>query len=371
MKVAVIVPIIGNFGRRGFYHSQEIGLGKEIASPGNEVVVYKCIPVNSMEKIQTEQQEGITIKYIPTKAVGPHGMLDVDLIDKDFDVAFTFSDTQLIIPKLYCYCEKNGIKFIPYVGIAHSFQQNLKSKLMDVVFRRTTLNIYKKVTVVTKTIDAKKELENLGVKHCVVAPVGMDFEALKQDYETYDQSEIRKKWGFDENDVIISFVARMQPEKHPLEMLDIFEKVQRQNKKLLMVGKGTLEEKLHEKAKERGIEDQVTFISEIKYDEMWQIHYISDFFVNLRSDEIFGMAVMEAVYYKSSVVALKAPGPNTILEGMPGHHLCDNYEEVADHLSRYELDYENLAKSKDKLLKAFSWEKCCRVINEIIVTKRN
>lgn len=365
MKVAIIVPIVGNFGRKGFYHSQEIGLGKEVASAGNKVTIYKCVPVNSMENIQIEQHDGITIKYIPTTAFGPHGMLNVELIDKDSDVAFTFSDTQIIIPKLYRYCRKNGIKFIPYVGIAHSFQQNFKSKVMDAMFRATTLNVYKKVTVVTKTIDAKKELEKLGVKNCVVAPVGMDFDALKQDYERYNRSEIRKKWGFEDNDTVISFVARMQPEKHPLEMMDIFVNVQRENKKLLMVGKGPLEEKLHQKARKLGIEKQVVFIPEVKYDEMWQIHYISDFFVNLRPEEIFGMAIMEAVYYKSCVVALRAPGPNTILDGMEGHCLCDDYEGIIKVINQNDNNCEEIDQSAEKLKKNFSWRTCYLQIKKI------
>lgn len=298
MKVAVIVPIVGNFGRKGFYHSQEIGLGKSVASHGNEVTVYKCVPLNSADRMETERFGKLTIRYIPTKAYGPHGMLNVNLIDENSDVAFVFSDTQLIIPKLYRFCKRNRITFIPYVGIAHSFQQNFKSMLMDRVFRETTLKVYKNVRVIAKTIDAKEELAKLGVRDCLVAPVGLDSEALKQDYEKYDRNEIRKKWGFQENDLIISFVARMQPEKHPLEMLDIFTKIRHKNKKLLMVGRGLLENKLYDKVQKLGIGDQIVYISEVKYDEMWQIHYIADYFVNLRTDEIFGMAIMEAVYYQ-------------------------------------------------------------------------
>lgn len=365
MKVAIIVPIVGNFGRKGFYHSQEIGLGKEIASHGNEVTVYKCVSVNSMEGIQTDQLDGITIKYIPTRALGPHGMLNTDLIASDSDIAFTFSDTQFIIPKLYRYCKKNGIKFIPYIGIAHSFQQNLKSKLMDIIFKLTTLNVYKKTTVIAKTIDAKKELASLGVKRCVVAPVGMDFDTLKQDYEIFDRTEIRKKWGFKASDVIISFVARMQPEKHPLDMLDIFTKVQCQGRRLLMVGKGPLEEKLHEKVQKLGIENQVTFLSEVKYEEMWQIHYIADYFVNLRPEEIFGMSIMEAVYYKSCVIALSAPGPNTILKEMAGHYLCYNYENIIKTINQNNIDNDAISKSAKNLKKKFSWETCYCQIKDI------
>lgn len=365
MKVAIIVPIVGNFGRKGFYHSQEIGLGKEIASYGHEVTVYKCVPNKVVNRTETEKHDGITIHYIPTKAIGPHGLLDVTLVDKNTDVAFSFSDTQFVIPKLYRYCKKNRICFIPYVGIAHSFQQNLKSKLMDMLFRLTTLKVYKKVTVVAKTKDAQEELKKLGVKKCIVAPVGMDYGSLKQDYESFDRVELRRKWGFSKDDVIISFVARMQPEKHPLEMLEIFSNVQRKNKKLLMVGKGPLESKIREKVVELGIEDKVTLISEVKYDEMWQIHYIADYFVNLRPEEIFGMAIMEAVYYKSCVVAIKAPGPNTILENMNGHYLCDNYSEIVCKLEQ-ETNKENLSVSMNKLKTNFTWKVCTDSIENIV-----
>ena len=366
MKVAIVVPIVGNFGRKGFYHSQEIGLGKEVASHGNCVTVYKCVPLKSMKGIQTEQQDGLIIKYIPTKAVGPHGLLDVNIIDADSDVAFTFSDTQLIIPILYRYCCKNGIKFIPYVGIAHSFQQNLKSKLMDVIFKITTLPVYKKVNVVTKTIDAKKELEKLGVQNCVVAPVGMNFAALKHDYENYSRVEIRGKYGFSQDDVIISFVARMQPEKHPLEMLDIFSKLNKKNKKLLMVGKGPLERKIRDRIIELGIEDEVTLISEVKYDSMWQIHYIADYFVNLRPEEIFGMAIMEAIYYKSCVIALRAPGPNMILQDLNRHYLCDGYDDVLVSIEKDTFLIENMEEDKMKLQRHFTWEICAKEIDRIM-----
>lgn len=356
MKVAIIVPIVGNFGRKGFYHSQEIGLGKEIASHGHEVKVYKSIPNKLVDKIEIEKHDGITILYIPTKSIGPHGMLDVELIDKDSDVAFTFSDTQLIISKLYRYCQKNNICFIPYVGIAHSFQKNLKSRAMDVIFRLTTLKVYKHVTVIAKTVDAQNELKKLGVSNCTVAPVGMDYSSLKQDYESYDRIELRKKWGFSKDDVIISFVARLQPEKHPLEMIDIFSKIQRENKKLLMIGKGPLEDKIKEKVIGLGIESQVVLISEVKYDEMWQIHYIADYFVNLRSEEIFGMAIMESVYYKSCVVAIKAPGPNTILESIDGHYLCDKFSEIPLIISKSQINAEYLSQGKTRLQSFFTWK---------------
>ena len=56
----------------------------------------------------------------------------------------------------------------------------------------------------------------------------------------------------------------MQPEKHPLEMLDIFTKIRHKNKKLLMVGRGLLENKLYDKVQKLGIGDQIVYEA-VKY----------------------------------------------------------------------------------------------------------
>lgn len=54
----------------------------------------------------------------------------------------------------------------------------------------------------------------------------------------------------------------------------------------------------------------VKIIDRVPYEEMWKIYVMSDYFVNLNRGEIFGMAIMEAVYYETSVAAIAAPGPS-------------------------------------------------------------
>lgn len=358
MNIAIIVPIIGNFGRKGFYHSQEIGLAKEITKKNHNVTVYKCVPLKSLDNIIVEEFDGLTVKYIPTYSVGPHGIFRNSLLEKGTDIAFVFSDTQLIIPNLYRYCKTKKIKFIPYVGIAHSFQKNIKSKVIDFIFRHTTLKVYKKEKVLAKTEEAKSELIKMGVKNCSVAPVGLDFDSLKTDFESFDRVNLRKKWGFSSTDIIISFVGRLQPEKRPLELVDVFKKVKFENKKLVIIGKGSLIKELKEKIKQEGLLDKIIVIPQVKYEEMWEIHYIADYFLNLRTDEIFGMAIMEAIYYKSSVIAISSPGPNTILRDMKGHFICESLDDIPDIINQMEINKNNLNKDQVLLKEKFSWGKC-------------
>lgn len=362
MKITIIVPIIGNFGRKGYYHSQEIGLGKELVNAGHEVRVIKCVSNSKLKQKEQETIDGVYVLYLPVKHFGPHGMFPCNEIAKDSDVVFTFADTQFIVPQIYKFCEKNRIRFIPYVGIAHSFQQNLKSKIMDLLFSLTTLRVYQKINVVCKTRYAAEELKHMGVKKCSIAPVGMDFEALRSDYEITDRNSLRMKYGLNQNDSVISFIGRFQPEKRPLDMVKIFAKVDRPNKKMIMVGDGPERKIVEDYILANALSEQITIIPQVKYEDMWEIHYISDFFVNLRAEEIFGMAVMEAVYYKSCVIARSAPGPDTILNGMKGHYICQNDDEVTRFLSECEVNKRDLSKSAQKLCDEFTWAKCAEAI---------
>lgn len=52
MKLGILCTMINGFGRRGYYNSQEIGLGRALARKGHEVMIYKGIdPSEKEEKV--------------------------------------------------------------------------------------------------------------------------------------------------------------------------------------------------------------------------------------------------------------------------------------------------------------------------------
>lgn len=358
MKLGILVTIISGFGKKGFYHSQEIGLGKELVARGHSVTVYKCV---SKDKPRTQESlgENLDIRYIPVSAVGVHGMMKPEELDSELDGVLVFSDTQLFMPCIERYCRRHGIAFVPYIGIAHSAQKNAKSRVMDVFFKAGTLRIYKRLPVIAKSAAVQQELENLGVHRCTVAPVGLDASKLKTDYASHDRNELRCRYGYTPEDVIVSFVGRLKPEKQPIETVELFASICREkNFKLLMVGEGFLQEKIQTRVRELGIQDRVRMIQRVPYEEMWEIHWMSDYFLNVCTREIFGMALMEAVYYRSSAAALHAPGPDAILTNLPGHTLCDTREQLGAWVCGEKPPEEVLAESSRQLLERFSWRIC-------------
>lgn len=223
-KVGILCTMINGFGRKGYYNSQEIGLGRALARMGAEVFIYKGVSRNEPAD-RAELPEGVTVEYIPMRSFGAHGYLDCNRLNPELAGIFCFGDQQIFLPHIYRFCKKNGIAFVPYIGTAHSLHSNMRSLVMNTLFALGTLKIYQKHPVIAKTEAAKEELRMLGVNDVTVAPVGLDTAVLKQNFRDYDRRELRKKHGLFPEDVVICNVSRLSPEKRPLELIDIFDSI--------------------------------------------------------------------------------------------------------------------------------------------------
>ena len=358
MKLGILCTMINGFGRRGYYNSQEIGLGRALARKGHEVMIYKGIdPSEKEEKVQVEKN--LTIWYLPMKHLGAHGFMDCKYLDPQLKALFCFGDQQIFLPHVYRWCRRRRIPFVAYVGTAHSLDSNFKSKVMNALFAAGTLRIYKKNPVLAKTSAAKEELRQLGVPHAVIAPVGLDTAVLKKNIPADEKMRLRKEHGFEADDVILCNVSRLSWEKRPLELIDLFLQVKGKKKfKLIIVGNGPLEEELNEKIRKNGLEKEVKIYPNVPYEKMWEIYEMSDYYLNMNKGEIFGMAIMEAVYYKTSVAANRALGPSVTLKDMKGHKLCENDDEMAEWITGPYPSEKDLQESSEKMASTFTWDRC-------------
>jgi glycosyltransferase involved in cell wall biosynthesis len=368
--VGILVPFLNTFGKKGYYHSQELGLAKCLIRHGHKVIIYKCF--KGKAKSYDENIEGIEVKYLNVKGIGTHTIVNPDILSNKIDVLFTFSDTQLFIPVFYKWCKKNNILFISYVGTIESVSKDqvLKKWIMDFVFKYNTLKIYRKNIVFAKTISVQNQLLKLGVKESFIVPVGMDLDLLKFGIKETERPVIRNELGFSNEEKIILFVGRLVPEKRPFNMIDIFEKVFKENQKfkLVMIGDGSMYHDVNEYIIKKKLNKVILQIRKVPYDQMWKYHYMADYFVNLWNGEIFGMAVMESVFYESCTIAIEAPGPQTILDELEAHSICKNDDEVVENLLNKINDPKKLEMARDKLISKFSWDKCVEQI-EVQYTK--
>lgn len=366
MNIAIFVPYIGNFGNIGFYNSQDIGISKKIHNYVDKVFIVRLHDkkIDPNKKV-TRLNEKIELISIPSKRMGHHGLVDTKEFDLlNFDTIFIFSDNQICIPKIHRYLKRKNKKIIYYIGVLKSNSNSfVKKAFMDLLTKRN-IKCYKEANVFAKTPQIIKELEEYKVKNIELLPVGLDEDLLKKDYKQYDKNELRKKFGLNNYDKVLLFIGRLEEEKRPLEMVKIFKKLNDMDEsyKLIIIGKGKLKDQLFKLINEFKLTDSIIYFESVMNKDIWQFYYISDIFINLNKNEIFGMSILEAMYYECPVIAHIAPGPEFIIDNYKNGILINNDDEIYQNIKYIAKNKEIVVNNgKSKLQKYFLWN-----INNII-----
>lgn len=356
MKIGLIVLSIGAFGEKGFYNLQEVGLAKALDKHCEEVKIFKLIRENQNVAIErVDGAKNTKIFYIPSKAYGTNGIPDCGKLDPSLDAYICFSDTQIMFPEVYRWAVKNGIKIFPYLGVAESHSTNpLKAVMINLLFERN-LKRYKKCTCFVKTPSVQKKLQDRGVKRAMLAPVGLDLSLTKANYSAIPPAELKQKYGYKSSDRVLLFIGRLIAEKEPVRLIDIFKELVKrdQSYKLLVVGSGELKSAVTAQIDEYQLTDRVQMIDRVANSDIWELYCLADTFVNLNRQEIFGMAILEAMYYGCKVAAQTAPGPSLIIENGISGYLVQTDEEMVEVIQNGRIEKQ---KAVDRVIDCFTWE---------------
>ena len=92
---------------------------------------------------------------------------------------------------------------------------------------------------------------------------------------------------------------------------------------------------------------------------------MSECSVNLNTHEIFGMAILEAMYYENAVIALRAPGPELIIENEVSGYICENEDELLQKALK--VDKRTIGAAAHRHVEnRFLWERSAEKIEKII-----
>jgi 1,2-diacylglycerol 3-alpha-glucosyltransferase len=362
MKILIITLYLFEENQIEYFNPQSIGLGRALAEQGHEVSVYSFERMNGQASTDTTLMKGLTHHQVPAKGLG-HNVLGItDCLDPDFDMALCFSDIQLSYKRLFLWCQKYKIPLYPYVGAIRSRQDKmLKRLLMDRIAERN-LRLYRKQLVFAKTTDVQKQLKSNSV-NAALATVGLDITCTHKLLGEKDLLSVKKEFNYRPKDTVLLFVGRMVNEKRPLEMLDIFNELHQSNPdyKLIMIGQGDLKSKVANKIKTLKLNDSIKMVDIVPNNQMWKYYNTSSFYINLNIGEIFGMAILEAMYYKCHVVARRAPGPDIIITNGHDGHICDNNSEIIQAINKG-IDPLLAEKAHEKIVREFTWGNTAKVI---------
>lgn len=312
----------------GHYNVQEIGLAKAFEELGHDVTIIYWVKASD-RKCGTEVaiSEHIRKTYLPGKNIKHHIVFDCNLLKKyNFDLIHVQSDNLFYVPEVTKWCRKNRIPYYCYVGtIESSNPDRIQRKIIDFISKRN-LKAFSKSKVFVKTPAMKKKLESLGIKDVEVAAVGLDFSIIPD--ITDSSTELRKKLNLSQDKKIVLCVCALRESKHPLDIFEIACNLDN-NYQIVFIGNGDLSEEMDKEIAKKEFACDFIHIPFIENSAIHEYYKCADFFVNLNPDEIFGMAILEAMYQECTVIARHAPGPDFIIEDRKCGYLANTPEEIA------------------------------------------
>lgn len=359
-----------------FYNVQELGLARALADRGNAVTLYKAVDGEGKEYSECDGK--LSVKLVGVKYLGINGLFDVNNLDSSLDALIYFSDTQIIVPRVYKWCCKHKVPPFFYVGVMDSHSESgIKRELMNFLSKRN-LKIYRKSKVFTKTPEIEEYLVRSGCSNTQLLAVGLD-ETVMNGNSVFEKPELDLKMSETEdnsNCCKLLYIGRMEKEKQPLEMITIFEQLLADNinYSLTMIGDGYMFDEVNTaanivKKKYALTEDKLRIVRKVAYEEMHSYFCDADIYINLNRVEILGMSILESMYYKCPVIAIDAPGPRFILRDEYGIIARDAQEVCAAirRLSENYGDYNEMTENAYKHVKGeFTWNSIAEKIIETI-----
>ncbi len=153
--------------------------------------------------------------------------------------------------------------------------------------------------------------------------------------------ELIEKFKIPTDRPIITYVGRLDAEKHLFVLLKAYARVIKKTKAhLVIVGFGTDFENLRLLAYEMGISDQITFTGRVIDEELVDLHKVGTVFCMPSPAELQSIATLEAMASGQPIVAVDAGALCELCQNDRNGYLCeqDNDEQIADSLLKIITD---------------------------------
>lgn len=157
----------------------------------------------------------------------------------------------------------------------------------------------------------------VGGSNLAVIPNGVDLTPFQAPVEAIPRIEL----GFQDGEVILTYMGRLGPEKSLPFLLKAFKGVTQvhDNVGLLIIGDGPERESLASQARDLGIEERVRFTGLIPYSQMPRYLAAAHAFVTASVTEVHPLSVIEAMATGLPILGIASPGiGDTVEDGKTG-----------------------------------------------------
>lgn len=349
------------------YNLQEIGLARAFNKKGHKCdVVYWGGKEEKTVEIKYDKDKSFKVFYLKALDFLKNGIYGKSLIElsKNYDIVHSGGYDQI---ESWILASKIPEKLVIYNGTYYSdFNVNYNKKCK--IFDRFFLPRYKKNKIFfdTKSNLSADFLRNRGITNITSIGVGIDLEQLQA--KKMIESDLSNKMQKAKNNgtKYITYIGRIEPRRNIKFLLELFKNLsnKRNDVKLLLIGKGEKEYKQEcfELMEKFDIKEKIEYYEYMNQELLPKIYSLSDVFLLPTRYEIFGMVLLEAMYFGTPVITTYNGGSDMLIKDKENGFIINDFnmddwiDRTTELLENKELKIKIINNAKEKIEKEFTWE---------------
>ncbi|MBQ8647858.1 MAG: glycosyltransferase family 4 protein [Oscillospiraceae bacterium] len=325
------------------YNSQEIGLARAFIRAGHrcDIVYYNASDATRTQTVETPGSDTpVTIYWMKGYSVYKNAIFPgLKKVIEQYDVLQVAEYDQLTSWWLYCHYGTKKPVFLYHGPYGSDFTKgyNLKCKVFDTFFNRPGKN--RAVTAFAKSRMAAEFLHAKGFEKVIPVGVGLDTDTLKAPYEPNARPAAAAREGFE-----LLYIGVLEERRNIRFLFEVLAKAAEQvpGLRLTLVGKGeeAYRDACFAYAKELGVWDRIEYIERVPQSEVHALYKRANLFVLPTRYEIFGMVILEAMYFGQPVLTSLNGGSDLLVEHGRTGYVCEGFdaEEYAAHIAALAAD---------------------------------
>ena len=346
------------------YNNQELGRAKALLNKGYSIDIY----VYSKQKTEREllEKEGSNYIYLHYyKGIKFFGnqTIPINLISllKNHTYHTVFlHEYPWILPYLVAkFYSGTKTKVVLMQGMYEDFNSNVKkiyNRVFDLFLGKKFIKKLSGIVFKTKGAQDYFAKKGYNIVPNVVIPVGLDTSRFSHWTHPDIENSIKKKIlssGFK-----ILYVGVLEERRNPFFLLNLLEKLIKYDKNylLLVIGNGPLLLDFKNDVEVRGLQDNIVHIDNVKQGNLPWFYRESDVLVLPSSYEIFGMVLLEALYFKLSFISTPTAGAKEIYIDDEKTSICElDVDEWYKRITELKNNIKIKKDSSETIPTRFDW----------------
>lgn len=378
MKILIVKDVPGEIkAQRMTYNIQELGLAVALRKLGHECDVMSISDKNQFSKneISIDNQK-ITIYSVKAFVAFKNGWLKgVDEIFDRYDILHVCEYNQIFT---WYLAKKYQHKMICYHGPYYcdfNHNYNKMAKVFDMFF----VDRYRKLNTsfITKSGLAKKYLNSKGLNNVHSVGVGLSTSFL----HNITNEELPELTPIKELTCLkLLYIGVIEPRRNSLFLLDILKELKKKgvNFKLIMIGRYKNEaykKVFNARVHELELSDNIYYIPRVEQKYLSQVYANTDIFLLPTIYDIYGMVLLESMYFGMPTITSVNGGSNMMIEDGTNGFIISKFEAKvwADKVIELSEDKKYCEKIGDAahktIIEKYTWDKLASKFIDIYTVK--